>query len=844
MSTIISCKFEASASSFISTITQIESRLNSLQRSAPMTGKTVDGAFGTGKGADALVKDVHRAESALQGMHASATKVGSAIQGVFMGIGGAVATKGLEAIGGAFGKVKGAVVDMNATLETSKISWGVLLGSTDAAEKKLQDLYGFAAKTPFDFPGVEKASRLLQTFGGDALNTGANMTMIGDIASGVGQPFEDVAMWTGRMYDAMQSGKPFGESAARLQEMGAMSGATRTRLEEMQKSGASGAEMWATFGNEMGRFGGMMEKQSSSFSGRMATMSDTLTQLAATAGKPIFDMMSSALGVLLDENHLGSPKVAEFATALSTQLASGITKAVSWIGQLATGFLDFGKQAAAALGGFGSMLRLAVLDPISIMLGLDPGEWGWGFSETFKQIIATAGAFGDKVGGVMSLVRDGIVTVKQAFAGEWVSDASIQPVVRFFGETALRIKNEAIPALIEFGGRLRDAAQSFAAVFTPERVAILQQFARDLVGASRETSTLGIAFKVLSTVLPPIVEGLGTLVGILIDGLGWLQKTGHEADVLRVALGGIGAWIALGQLISLGKQLADVAMQAKAAADNLLSVPKTIISTVKTVYEKAGEAAQTGGDIARTVLTTIKTAWGTAQDAVIWAQLYGEQAKTAITKTVSAAWDAIPTPTWPELTPPTLKLTWDVPTPTLPTLTAPTLKSTWEIPTPTLPTITMPTLKPTWEISTSTLPSINPPAIKPSIDMNLDFGKIASGFATGLAGALGAAMAGGPVLAAVTTGLGAVFASPLLLPAIGIALGAVAVGAFAYFVKGWVDQYPSFGAAMGDLFGNIIPTALGAGAAGIVNAGMFIIDKVLEGVTTGAPKIFQFIQTN
>lgn len=844
MSTIISYKFEATASSFISTVTQIESRLNSLQKSAPTTGKMVDGAFGTGKGADALVKDVQRAESALQGLHASASKVGSAIQGVFMGIGGALATKGLEAVGGAFGAVKGAVVDMNATLETSKISWGVLLGSTDAAEKKLGELYDFAAKTPFDFPGVEKASRLLQTFGGDALNTADNMTMIGDIASGVGQPFEEVAMWTGRMYDAMQSGKPFGESAARLQEMGAMSGATRTRLEEMQKAGVSGAEMWATFGNEMGRFGGMMEKQSTSFSGRMATMSDTLTQLAATAGKPIFDLMSNALGVLLDENHLGSPKVAEFATALSTQLAGGITKAISWIGQLASGFLDFGKQATAALGGFGEMLRQYVLDPISFMLGLDPGAWGTGFSEVFNQIIATAGAFGDKVGRVMSLVHDGVVTVKQALSGEWVSDASIQPVVRFFGETALRIRNEVIPALLDFGKRLMDAAQSFAAVFTPERVAILQQFARDLTGASQETSTLGIAFKVLSTVLPPTVDAMGKLVGILIDGLGWLQKTGHEADVLRLALGGIGAWIALGQLISLGKQLADVAMQAKAAADNLLSVPKTIISTVKTVYEKAGEAAQTGGDIARTVLTTIKTAWGTAQDAVIWAQLYGEQAKGAITKTVSAVWDRIPEPQWPEMKPPALKLAWEIPTPTLPTLTMPTLKPTWDIPMPTLPTIAMPTLKPTWDIPIPTLPEINPPTIKPQIDLNLDFGKIATGFASGLAGAIGGALVGGEVIAAVTAGLAAVFASPLLIPAIGIALAALAIGAFALFVKSWSDQYPSFGAAMGDLFGNIIPTALGAAAAGIVNAGMFLIDKILEGITTAAPKIFQFIEAN
>jgi hypothetical protein len=174
------------------------------------------------------------AESGLSGL---AGKAGSMAGMAATGFGLALAAPILGGIGGIFGSITDGVMGTNSALQQSGVAWGVLLGGADQAQAKIAELFAFGASTPFEFGEVDKASRVLQTFGGNALNTTANLTMIGDVASGVGQPFGDVAMWTARMYDAFQSGQPFGEAAARLQEMGAMSGETRPEARRNAEAG-------------------------------------------------------------------------------------------------------------------------------------------------------------------------------------------------------------------------------------------------------------------------------------------------------------------------------------------------------------------------------------------------------------------------------------------------------------------------------------------------------------------------------------------------------------------------------------------------------------------------------
>lgn len=194
-----------------------------------------------------------------------------------------------------------AAIASNKQFETFTTQFETLLGSTDKARQRIEELTQFGIETPFELPEIVEASRVLQVFGGNALSTGENLRMIGDIAAGVNRPFSEVALWTGRMYDAMKSGRPFGEAAARLQEMGALSGQARQELERLQKEGATGQELWAAFNEQVGsKFAGNMERLSKTLGGIQSNLVDFRDNLIRIGGIPLFEKVKEQAQRFLD----------------------------------------------------------------------------------------------------------------------------------------------------------------------------------------------------------------------------------------------------------------------------------------------------------------------------------------------------------------------------------------------------------------------------------------------------------------------------------------------------------------------------------------------------------------
>src|SRR5206468_2629668 len=95
-----------------------------------------------------------------------------------------------EAIAGTF--------ETNASLETAQLQFKILMGSADKAQEHVRELFEFAKATPFEAGPIIQASRQLEVMGGAALNTKANLTLIGDAAAGVSAPIQEVANWVGR----------------------------------------------------------------------------------------------------------------------------------------------------------------------------------------------------------------------------------------------------------------------------------------------------------------------------------------------------------------------------------------------------------------------------------------------------------------------------------------------------------------------------------------------------------------------------------------------------------------------------------------------------------------------
>ncbi len=245
---------------------------------------------------------------------ASATSGGSVL-GQIPGFGALAGGGGLAVAATAIGAVTaaaaaGTVAGMkyNAMMEQQEVAFGTLLKSADAARQRMADLTQFAASTPFELPEVVQASRVLQALTGDALATGHGLRLVGDAAAGVGQPFQDVAMWVGRLYAGLDSGTPVGEATMRLVEMGAISGEQARALNALAESGKGVGKAFEELTGVFGRFDGAMDKQSRTLNGLMSTLKDTgmsvlgeLTSGLTRATKEALESILSASGSIEDK---------------------------------------------------------------------------------------------------------------------------------------------------------------------------------------------------------------------------------------------------------------------------------------------------------------------------------------------------------------------------------------------------------------------------------------------------------------------------------------------------------------------------------------------------------------
>ncbi|MED2976580.1 transglycosylase SLT domain-containing protein [Bacillus swezeyi] len=174
------------------------------------------------------------------------------------------ATSTLGILGVGAGSTGGIVVPLKMVADRQNMTtaFETLLGSRDAANKRLDELTTFAGQTPFTRDEIFESSRVLQVFTGNALSTAEGMKLVGDVAAGVQRPFSEVSLWMGRLYDGIKSGRPIGDATAALQEMGAISGQTRNKLEKLAESGEDISKTWPQVTKEFSKYNDMMVKMS------------------------------------------------------------------------------------------------------------------------------------------------------------------------------------------------------------------------------------------------------------------------------------------------------------------------------------------------------------------------------------------------------------------------------------------------------------------------------------------------------------------------------------------------------------------------------------------------------
>jgi hypothetical protein len=324
---------------------------------------------------------------------------------------GNAAAQGISALLSAVSQVPSRMISASAEYEKASVTLEVLLGSAEAARQRIADLNKFGAETPFELPGVLQASKQLEMSSVPAKDHMKVLRMTGEMASAAGVDISELGMWVSRAYANIQGGKPWGEAAMRMNELGVLSVDARARLEALADSGASATEVWAAFQQEMGRFDGMMMKQSQTFLGLASTLNDSISQSLMVFGAPLFEAVKQGLqGVV---GLMGSADWTSGVAAAGQAMADGFAAVGQWVAPLVDDVVDLMSAvwnfvgSGESLGWLGSMFDYI----------------GQSAQAGFELLTASATAVFEIVSALGSAIYDGVVWAL-GLIGVTASDAS------------------------------------------------------------------------------------------------------------------------------------------------------------------------------------------------------------------------------------------------------------------------------------------------------------------------------------------------------------------------------------------------------------------------------------
>lgn len=270
----------------------------------------------------AAVKIKDFATTKLSDLKAKVFNVKNAVAGAFAAIG--------------IGQTIKTSIDLEVQQQNLESSFEVLLGSKKKAQKRIDDLTTFAGSTPFTRDEIYQASRTLQVFTGNALSTGKGLKMVGDVAAGTNSEFSDVALWVGRMYDGMKNHQTIGEATAALQEMGAISGQDRTKLEALAASNKKISQTWPQAMKAFQKYDGLMEKQSDNLGNLMLGVKSFVTNnVFKKLGKGLGDGISPGLRKFRQWRSENKELIAEMGSGIEKFSAEISGKAVDAVSNLA-----------------------------------------------------------------------------------------------------------------------------------------------------------------------------------------------------------------------------------------------------------------------------------------------------------------------------------------------------------------------------------------------------------------------------------------------------------------------------------------------------------------------------
>lgn len=201
----------------------------------------------------------------------------------------------------------GFAIKSAADLEKTNTSFQILIGNVEQANKLFGEIKQFADQTPFQFPELASATRLLLGYGVSADKAFKLLKQLGDAAGATGGDINGITLAFSQM---IGRGKVTGDNLRQLTEnfvnlrpeMARIAGVELKDFDSAMQDGALSSEILIQALEEAtskgGRFFQGTDKLAKTFSGRMSTLKDTIAEL----GRNLIGVrVDPALGFVVQE---------------------------------------------------------------------------------------------------------------------------------------------------------------------------------------------------------------------------------------------------------------------------------------------------------------------------------------------------------------------------------------------------------------------------------------------------------------------------------------------------------------------------------------------------------------
>jgi tape measure domain-containing protein len=511
---------------------------------------------------------VQKVSVTLQGMASAATeattslgsKLSSGLKSVSSGLLGFLNQTGqtifnLKQIGQTALQTAQALLQPNIAMEQAKVSFEAFLPNAKAVNSVLNQLYSFAAKTPFSFPEIQSASLKLLNMGVASKDLTKYLTDVGNAVSkigGGGQMLDDVSMILSQMTN---KGKIYTEEMLQLSERNIpsfqlLAGAMHVSVAELQKmitNGEVGRDKIDLLVKAMGQWGnGAMVKQGQTFAGLWATLSDNIGMAWMKMSGPLFETAKKGISSLVDL--LSSPAFDKFAT----QTAKALGDAISFIGKVSTDTVTGIQKFIGAL----DQPTLKIFMSNVAGLGFELGQVFSAIQGKGNNSLGILNSHLSKLGGPVNVANSVLKGLNLVLSEAWYYTHQFADVLSKInvggGLDALLSEGEKLGK--EFGPSLQNIANLIGGEFTRELKDVSQVsqefgrfFSTSVVPALKDAEpsftklghvmldnvvpalfkirgvsldVMEHAFKVLGPVVEKIVPPLIRFAGVLASGLG------------------------------------------------------------------------------------------------------------------------------------------------------------------------------------------------------------------------------------------------------------------------------------------------------------------------------------